>query len=125
MKIYNEEKTQILSNVDLGKGYLKNDRLLISNEEAEESHFEVKTYDNGGTEKFKVIDKPYKPAEYEEIQVYVLCTNEELINNLKQKLSSTDYQVLKWQEGELTDEQFEPMRLQRKAWREEIRSLGG
>lgn len=47
------------------------------------------------------------------------------IAELKSSLESTDYQVLKWKEGELTDEQFEPMRLQRKAWREEIRNLGG
>lgn len=47
------------------------------------------------------------------------------IAELKKNLFDTDYQVLKWKEGELTDEQFEPMRLQRKAWREEIRSLGG
>lgn len=45
----------------------------------------------------------------------------ELINNLRK----TDYKVLKWKEGEFTDEEFEPMRLQRKAWREEIRRLGG
>lgn len=47
------------------------------------------------------------------------------IVELISKLQETDYQVLKWKEGELTDEQFEPIRLQRKAWREEIRSLGG
>lgn len=47
------------------------------------------------------------------------------IAELKQMLFDTDYQVLKWKEGELTDEEFEPMRLKRKAWREEIRSLGG
>lgn len=54
---------------------------------------------------------------------YVDCDRK--IKELKQKLFETDYQVLKWKEGELTDEQFEPMRLQRKKWREEIRSLGG
>ena len=52
-------------------------------------------------------------------------TNGKRIAELKSLLANTDYQVLKWNEGELTDEQFEPMRLQRKAWREEIRSLGG
>ena len=47
----------------------------------------------------------------------------EKIAELKQKLFDTDYQVLKWKENELTDYEFEPMRLQRKAWREEIREL--
>jgi hypothetical protein len=51
--------------------------------------------------------------------------NQMRINELIACLTNTDYQVLKWKEGELTDEQFEPIRLQRKAWREEIRSLGG
>lgn len=45
------------------------------------------------------------------------------IGELKNNLFETDYQVLKWKEGELTDYEFEPMRLQRKAWREEIREL--
>ena len=47
------------------------------------------------------------------------------IAELKSLLASTDYQSLKYSEGELTYEEFEPIRLQRKAWREEIRSLGG
>lgn len=49
--------------------------------------------------------------------------NRQKIAELKKKLFDTDYQVLKWKEGELTDYEFEPMRLQRKAWREEIREL--
>lgn len=47
------------------------------------------------------------------------------IDDLKQKLSETDYHALKYFEGELTQEEFEPIRLQRKTWREEIRELGG
>ena len=49
--------------------------------------------------------------------------NKNKIADLISKLEKTDYQVLKWKEGELTDYEFEPMRLQRKAWREEIREL--
>ena len=51
--------------------------------------------------------------------------NQMRIAELKSLLASTDYQAIKFAEGELTAEEFEPMRLQRKAWREEIRSLGG
>jgi FtsZ-binding cell division protein ZapB len=47
------------------------------------------------------------------------------IAELKGLLESTDYQAIKFAENELTAEEYEPMRLQRKAWREEIRSLGG
>ena len=70
-------------------------------------------------------DNPIKKV----VAVERVITDEEKkaqrIAELKNLLESTDYQVLKWKEGELTDEQFEPTRLQRKAWREEIRSLGG
>ena len=47
------------------------------------------------------------------------------IAELKRLLASTDYVAIKFAEGELTAEEFEPMRLQRKAWREEINQLGG
>lgn len=125
MKIYNQDKTKIIKNPDLTKGYLLNDKLLISNEEAEEWHFEVKTYDNGGKETFKVVDKPYKPAEFEEIQVYVLYTNKELANNLKQKLAETDYKAIKFAEGLISAEDYEPIKLQRQKWRDEINKLEG
>ena len=78
MKIYNVNKTKILDSVDLELGYLQNDRLLISEEQQEEFHYEEKHYDNGGIARYKIIDKPYKLAEYEDIQVYVLYTEKEL-----------------------------------------------
>lgn len=45
------------------------------------------------------------------------------IEQLKGYLFATDFKVLKVIEKETTEEEFEPMRLQRKAWREEIRAL--
>ena len=81
MKIYNEEKTQVLENIDLELGYIQADRLLIADEQQEQFHYEEKHYDNGGVAKYKVIDKPYKPAEYEDIQVYILYTQKELKQN--------------------------------------------
>ena len=45
------------------------------------------------------------------------------IISLKQNLADTDYLSLKHNEGDLTDEEFEPIRLQRKAWRDEINRL--
>ena len=41
----------------------------------------------------------------------------------KRALADTDYKVLKFIEGELTEEEFAPIRQQRKAWREEINEL--
>ena len=81
MKIYNEDKTKILENVDLKLGHLVGDRIIISEEQQEEFHYEEKHYDNGGVAKYKIIDKPYKEAEYEQINVYVLYTEKELVQN--------------------------------------------
>lgn len=47
----------------------------------------------------------------------------EKINWLKHLLNSTDYQAIKYAEGELTIEEYEPVKLQRKQWREEINTL--
>ena len=39
------------------------------------------------------------------------------------KLSATDYQAIKFAEGEMTEEEFAPIREQRRAWRVEINLL--
>lgn len=88
MRIYNEDKTEILEDADLTLGFLKPDRLVISEEQQEEFHYEEKHYDNGGVAKYMVVDKPYKPAEYEEIEVYVLYTEEELKQNKLNELTN-------------------------------------
>ncbi len=45
------------------------------------------------------------------------------INELKQKLQDTDYKAIKYAEGWISAEEYESVRLQRQAWREEINSL--
>ena len=45
------------------------------------------------------------------------------ITDLKVKLNNTDYQALKFAEGELTEEEFAPIKEQRRAWRAEINEL--
>lgn len=45
------------------------------------------------------------------------------INELKQKLIDSDYQVLKFYEGEITPEEFEPVKQQRHEWRNRINEL--
>jgi hypothetical protein len=42
---------------------------------------------------------------------------------LKGKLASTDYQAIKYAEGELSISQYAPIREQRRAWRAEINAL--
>ena len=45
------------------------------------------------------------------------------INELKLKLKQTDYQALKYAEGEISTTEFAPVREQRRAWRAEINAL--
>lgn len=42
------------------------------------------------------------------------------IYELKALLSESDYKAIKFAEGEMSAEEYEPTRLQRRAWREEI-----
>lgn len=47
----------------------------------------------------------------------------EEIKMLKQKLAQTDYQAIKYAEGELSEEEYAPTKAQRKQWRQEINEL--
>ena len=42
---------------------------------------------------------------------------------LKQLLTQTDYQAIKHSEGEISEEEYAPIREKRKAWRERINEL--
>ena len=101
MKVYNKEKTQILSEYDLTKGYLMQDTITINQPEIpaveEQFHYEtIKEYENGGKDVKKVVDVAgveYQPAKTyeEEIYVYIPYTPNELA---KQK-AQQEYQELK------------------------------
>ena len=70
--------------------------------------------------------KDYRPLEWQDnYQTVILrpITKEEKIEDLKQSLSNTDYLCLKYAEDELTEEQYAPIKAQRKEWREEINRL--
>ena len=45
------------------------------------------------------------------------------IRKLKQKLAETDYKAIKFAEGELTEEEYAPIREERRAWRDEINAM--
>lgn len=45
------------------------------------------------------------------------------IFELKEKLFLTDYQAIKFMEGELTAEEYAPIKEQRKQWRAQINAL--
>lgn len=53
----------------------------------------------------------------------VIITKTKRIAELKAKLNATDYQAIKYAEGKLAAEEYEPMGIQRELWREEIRQL--
>ena len=110
MRVFDETKTNELTNYDLEKGYLKKDKLFIAHHPAvvaTAGSFHtilVRKYPNGGEDYEKVWDiLPTKGKdaydEYEDIQVYVPYTQKQLaeieINELKKKLSEIDYKAKK------------------------------
>lgn len=45
------------------------------------------------------------------------------ISELKSNLAKTDYEAIKFAEGEMSAEDYEPYKVQRRAWRAEINQL--
>lgn len=96
IKVYNKEKTEILSTYDLEKGYLKRDKIIKVYPEIvgrkEKGHYEtIAIYPNGGKDVKWVIDEEeikHQPQriQEEDIFVYMPFTVEELLSNEKQKL---------------------------------------
>lgn len=92
MRIFNEDKTIELNNIDETKGYLKDDKILLKHIDKveEQGHYEtIKEYANGGKDMAYIIDRPAVEEQdiYEDIKVFIPYTNDELIlieiNNLK------------------------------------------
>lgn len=138
IRVFNEDKTEELASYDLNLGYLKSDKVVKQVHPAvlpvqEEGHYEViKEYPNGGQDLVWVVDVPAVEAkesyiEYEDIYVYVPYTDKELaikeINKLKGLLNSTDYQAIKYAEGAMTAEEYEPIKRIRQSYRDRINEL--
>lgn len=137
MRIF-DEANNLLESVDMGKGRLVQDRLFLMHHDAveaveEQGHFEtIKEYPNGGKDVDWVVDVPAMEAkeaydEYEDILRFVAYTAQELatakITELKQKLSETDYNILKIIEGATTVEACADVIKRRAEWRKEINEL--
>lgn len=60
---------------------------------------------------------------YEELIKLGRKPSEAKIEELKFNLSSTDYQAIKFAEGIITAEEYEPIKHQRQVWRDEINKL--
>lgn len=148
MKVYNENKTEILNEYDLKLGYLKNDTITIHidkvEEKNEEGHYEItQEYSNGGIDIRWVVDVEKVDAVEEQdieekIQVYIPYTEIELlkmnanrrIQELKEFLSQTDYIVIKLYEKTLFGgsiismiQEYTSVLKEREAARKEINEL--
>lgn len=62
-------------------------------------------------------------VEYEEVEKFIPYTNSEIISQYKNKLSETDYIVIKIAEGAATAEEYKDLIAQRQEWRAEINRL--
>lgn len=145
MKVYNQEKTQILENYDLERGYLINDTITLPEVQAveEQGHYEtIAEYENGGKDVKWVVEVEgveYKPERQEEILVYIPYTakeletihNEQELDTLLNNLSATDYIANKLIEAE-TEQEREQIRqeyaetlAQRRVWRDRASELKG
>ena len=139
--VYNADKTEILdfTTLDLSLGYLTDVEEIIHHDAIEEQqeigHYEViAEYPNGGKEVMWVIDQPYIPAraEYDEVIYYQTYTphseehlayrkSVEIYKDALDKLTASDFKVLKYLEGHYTEEAFEQIKKEREHYREIIR----
>ena len=127
MNIYNATKTKVLDNPDLKQGWLKRDRIITKTipaveEIQEQSHYEVvkEYFDAEGNSRGKrvkrVVDVEYQPAkpetyEYEDILVYTLYTEEELveleIHELEERLAQLTQDFIQIQCGAVFEDEAE------------------
>lgn len=137
MRILDQNNNE-LKEVDYSKGHTVEEKIVIAHHEAQEGieeqgHYEtVAEYPNGGKDVKWVVDVEGVEAkeaydEYEDILRFVPFTEKELAVNriavLKQKLSDTDYNILKIVEGAVTLSACADIIKQRASWRKEINEL--
>lgn len=141
MTIYNKAKTKIIENPDLSLGYLKEDTITHHYEQVEaveeQGHWEtIIEYANGGKDVEWVVDVEGVEGkeeydEEEKIYVYVPYTKKELekrnaikrINELRMLLNESDYKAIKYAEGLISEEEYQPIKELRQSYREEINEL--
>ena len=119
-------------------GYLIEEKLFIAHHPAqiyveEQGHYEVITeYANGGKDVEWVVDVPGQEAcdawdEYEDILRLMPLSDAQKaqmeIDDIKAKLESTDYNIIKVVEGVATLDEMADVIAQRAAWRQRINEL--
>lgn len=106
MRVLDKTKTTELLEYDLTKGYLREEKLFVTHHEAvaaspERWHHELeRVFENGGRSFKRVVDAPAVQArdawdEYEDIQVYVPYTEQELAQIAKAKYEQRVEQLLR------------------------------
>lgn len=137
MRIFDKHDKE-LQECDYEKGYLVEERRFVAHHKAveaveEKGHWEtIAEYPNGGKDVDWIVDVPAVEAkeawdEYEPIMRLVEFTAQQIaartIAELKEKLQSTDYAILKIVEGAATMADYAETIKQRAAWRKEINDL--
>jgi hypothetical protein len=136
MKVYNKEKTKILEEYDLIRGYIKEDTIEVHYPEVkgveEKGHYEtIREYPNGGKDVEWVIDVAgveYKPDRYEEEQIYVYITYEgeekkEMLRNIREIECFSIINRGKLWYDTLTPEQISELNEWYRAWLEVTETL--
>ena len=143
MKIYNEDKTKelLLSDCDLEMGYLTDYTEEVYHEAVEhveeQGHYEViREYPSGGKDVEWIVDvsKVEGREAYTEIIHYQTYTSypehillqkeyQKQVEQLKQRLTDTDFQAIKYAEGLYTEDEYAIIRNQRQEWRDLINDL--
>lgn len=105
MNVYNQDKTQILTEYDLTKGFLANDKILVKTipeKQAIYTYTNWVTLPNGGKIRDEILVSPYKPQQdvYEDIKVYIPYEqeylNEKELAELEQWFVYYDRQVAEY-----------------------------
>jgi len=111
MKYFDSNYNLISENeVDLNKGYCIDFYILKEN-----------------VETINETKSVYQPEDFEKAKMYCRISDKEIlqnqINELKQKLSNTDYVAIKISEGAATQEEYAEVLTERANWREQINKL--
>ena len=71
----------------------------------------------------RIMKGQFKVKDGKLIDISKEIENYNKIKELKKKLSDTDYQAIKYAEGQLTEREYSETKAQRQAWRNEINEL--
>lgn len=112
MKVYNQDKTSILTSYDLEKGYLQSDKIKIGvqpyqpEKQAVYEYTDWVEFPNGGKSRKEKLVSEYMPEQpekeiYEDIQVYIPYTEQQYKNILRNKRVNLLSAFDKWEKAVL------------------------